>query len=416
MKETKFKNTEIGRIPEEWEVSPLVDLCLQITDGSHESPIEAEYGHYMPSVKDMYTNGFNFASCKKISEKDYQRLVNNGCKPQKGDVLIAKDGSILKYSFDLKEDLPIVLLSSIAIIRPCHSEIDSGYLALFFRQPMFIERVLANFKTGTGVPRIVLRNFEKIHISYPYDLTEQHHIASALTSIDNLISSLGKLIEKKKNIKQGTMQQLLTGKTRLKGFSEPWVEKTLGDVAVNYTGLTYSPMNVKSYGTLVLRSSNIQKGILVFNDNVFVDMDIPSRAIAKKNDLLICVRNGSKALIGKSAVITDYADGMAFGAFMTILHANDIQQGFLNYLWQADYIQQQVKDNMGATINQITNADIEQFKIVVPHSLKEQQAIATILTKMDNEITALEAKRAKYEAIKQGMMQQLLTGKIRLIS
>lgn len=131
MKETKFKNTEIGRIPEEWEVSPLVDLCLQITDGSHESPIEAEYGHYMPSVKDMYTNGFNFASCKKISEKDYQRLVNNGCKPQKGDVLIAKDGSILKYSFDLKEDLPIVLLSSIAIIRPCHSEIDSGYLALF---------------------------------------------------------------------------------------------------------------------------------------------------------------------------------------------------------------------------------------------------------------------------------------------
>ena len=234
--------------------------------------------------------------------------------------------------------------------------------------------------------------------------------------MDNLISSLGKLIEKKKNIKQGAMQQLLTGKTRLKGFSEPWVEKKLGDVAVNYTGLTYSPMNVKSYGTLVLRSSNIQKGILVFNDNVFVDMDIPSRAIAKKNDLLICVRNGSKALIGKSAVITDYADGMAFGAFMTILHANDIQQGFLNYLWQTDYIQQQVKDNMGATINQITNADIEQFKIVVPHSLKEQQAIATILTKMDDEITALEAKKAKYEAIKQGMMQQLLTGKIRLIS
>ena len=247
-------------------------------------------------------------------------------------------------------------------------------------------------------------------------LNEQHCIASALTSIDNLISSLSKLIEKKKNIKQGAMQQLLTGKTRLKGFSEPWVEKKLGDVAVNYTGLTYSPMNVKSYGTLVLRSSNIQKGILVFNDNVFVDMDIPSRAIAKKNDLLICVRNGSKALIGKSAVITDYADGMAFGAFMTILHANDIQQGFLNYLWQTDYIQQQVKDNMGATINQITNADIEQFKIVVPHSLKEQQAIATILTKMDDEITALEAKKAKYEAIKQGMMQQLLTGKIRLIS
>lgn len=409
MKETKFKNTEIGRIPEEWEVSPLVDLCLQITDGSHESPIEAEYGHYMPSVKDMYTNGFNFASCKKISEKDYQRLVNNGCKPQKGDVLIAKDGSILKYSFDLKEDLPIVLLSSIAIIRPCHSEIDSGYLALFFRQPMFIERVLANFKTGTGVPRIVLRNFEKIHISYPYDLTEQHHIASALTSIDNLISSLGKLIEKKKNIKQGAMQQLLTGKTRLKGFNEPWMEKKLGDIGSLamckriFQEETSEKGDVPFYkiGTFGQQAdAYITKGKYEQFKQMY--------RFPQKGDVLI----SAAGTIGRTVIYNGEPAYFQDSNIVWLAHNGKyITNNFLFYIYQrTDW------NTEDTTIARLYNNNFNNTCIHFPSSITEQQAIANILSKMDNEITALETKKAKYEAIKQGMMQQLLTGKIRLIS
>ncbi len=396
MKETKFKNTEIGRIPEEWEVSPLVDLCLQITDGSHESPIEAEYGHYMPSVKDMYTNGFNFASCKKISEKDYQRLVNNGCKPQKGDVLIAKDGSILKYSFDLKEDLPIVLLSLIAIIRPCHSEIDSGYLALFFRQPMFIERVLANFKTGTGVPRIVLRNFEKIHISYPYDLTEQHHIASALTSIDNLISSLGKLIEKKKNIKQGTMQQLLTGQIHLKGFSEPWEEKKLEEVCSVKRGVRVVKRNLTTDGLYpVYQNTNFPLG---YSNQYNVEANTP-----------FVIIGGSAGQVGICRERYWAADDCAFFA------CHDIYKEYLYYVLLLN--QSNILHNVRTgTIPRLDRSFLSNMVVYISSNIDEQQAIATILNKMDNEITALETKKTKYEAIKQGMMQQLLTGKIRLIS
>lgn len=266
---------------------------------------------------------------------------------------------------------------------------------------------------NTTIARLYNDNFNKTTIPLP-PIEEQHRIASALTSIDNLIDSLDRLIAKKRDIKQGAMQQLLSGKKRLKGFTEPWVEKKLGDVVTNSIGLTYSPNNVKKYGTLVLRSSNIKNGKLIFEDNVFVEMSIPERAKVHTNDLLVCVRNGSKALIGKSAVITEDAEGMAFGAFMTILRANGIEQIFLNYYWQTDFIQKQVRDNMGATINQITNADISDFDIYVPSSLPEQQAIASILTSMDNELSALEAKRKKYEQIKRGMMQQLLTGKIRL--
>lgn len=411
MKETKFKDTEIGKIPEEWETL-YIHQITEISTGATPSTNINEYwenGTIRWMSSGELNNKIIYDVNGRITQKGYDNTGTHMLP--KNCVLIGLAGQGKTRGTAAYNKVELCTNQSIAAILP-NSKYESKYLYFYIDSLYDKLRLLSAGDGGRGgLNKQILQNLE---IAMP-PLNEQHHIASALTSIDNLISSLGKLIEKKKNIKQGAMQQLLTGKTRLKGFSEPWVEKKLGDVAVNYTGLTYSPMNVKSYGTLVLRSSNIQKGILVFNDNVFVDMDIPSRAIAKKNDLLICVRNGSKALIGKSAVITDYADGMAFGAFMTILHANDIQQGFLNYLWQADYIQQQVKDNMGATINQITNADIEQFKIVVPHSLKEQQAIATILTKMDNEITALEAKRAKYEAIKQGMMQQLLTGKIRLI-
>lgn len=416
MKETKFKNTEIGEIPEDWEVRTINSFC-SVKTGPFGSMLHAEdyVAKGMPIVTtEHFKNGILPLVGKDIPQvgiEDLKRMSSYTLT--KDDIVFSRVGSVDINALVTVRQKGWLFSGRVLRVRP-FKQTDSLYLHYGLLKHSVRSDIVSR-AVGLTMASINTKILGETELSLP-PLNEQHCIASALTSIDNLISSLSKLIEKKKNIKQGAMQQLLTGKTRLKGFSEPWVEKKLGDVAVNYTGLTYSPMNVKSYGTLVLRSSNIQKGILVFNDNVFVDMDIPSRAIAKKNDLLICVRNGSKALIGKSAVITDYADGMAFGAFMTILHANDIQQGFLNYLWQTDYIQQQVKDNMGATINQITNADIEQFKIVVPHSLKEQQAIATILTKMDDEITALEAKKAKYEAIKQGMMQQLLTGKIRLIS
>ena len=368
MKETKFKDTEIGKIPEEWEIGYFGDVLCTFSAGA--TPYRGIPDYYNGKINWISSGELNYNviydTIEHISEEALRNT--NLCLHAPGTFLMAitgleATGTRGKCAF---VGAPSATNQSCLAINGTN-KMDIKYLYWYYR--MYGDYLAFKYSQGTKQQSFTATIVKNLPITYPKQVIEQHHIASALTSIDNLISSLGKLIEKKKNIKRGTMQQLLTGKTRLKGFSEPWVEKKLGDVAVNYTGLTYSPMNVKSYGTLVLRSSNIQKGILVFNDNVFVDMDIPSRAIAKKNDLLICVRNGSKALIGKSAVITDYADGMAFGAFMTILHANDIQQGFLNYLWQADYIQQQVKDNMGATINQITNADIEQFKIVVTHSL-----------------------------------------------
>ncbi len=191
-----------------------------------------------------------------------------------------------------------------------------------------------------------------------------------------------------------------------------WSVANLSDICDNYTGLTYSPKSVSESGTLVLRSSNINQGRLSFYDNVFVKMEIPNRAMAHDGDVLVCVRNGSARLIGKSAKVV--GNGMAFGAFMTVLRANKCSPEFLLFLWQSFYIQEQIKITLGATINQITNGDIKNFIVPVPSTIPEQQKIADVLTGVDDLIAELERVRDKKIAIKTGVMQELLTGKRRM--
>lgn len=199
----------------DWITQPLEKLCDLITDGSHESPSEYLDGFYMPSVKDMTDSGFDFSDCKRISKADYERLVANGCKPEIGDVLIAKDGSMLKYVFPVKENRNIVILSSIAILRPKNNMLSSSYLTYYFRQPCFVEQVIKSNQTGTGVPRIVLKNIKKIELRIPEKLNEQEAIAGILSDMDIDIWTLEKKLKKLMAIKQGMMEELLTGKVRL---------------------------------------------------------------------------------------------------------------------------------------------------------------------------------------------------------
>jgi type I restriction enzyme S subunit len=181
---------------------------------------------------------------------------------------------------------------------------------------------------------------------------------------------------------------------------------TIGDTLI---GLTYSPINVKESGTLVLRSSNVQNMKLSFKDNVFVDMELPDRVIVKENDLLICVRNGSRQLIGKCALIDKQTSGSAFGAFMTIYRSK--HNKFVFYQFQSNIIQEQINETLGATINQLTNRDLSVFKIFKPRNIVEETQITQALSDADAYITSLEKLIEKKKAIKQGAMQELLKPK-----
>lgn len=142
----------------------LIDLCELVTDGSHHSPPSQEEGYYMASVKDMGNYDFNFSDCRKISYEDYNNLVKTGCSPINDDILIAKDGSPLSNIFIYKENHPIVLLSSIAIIRVDIKKIFPKFLKYYLENPSIKKYIQTTYTSGSVIPRIILKDFKKFPI------------------------------------------------------------------------------------------------------------------------------------------------------------------------------------------------------------------------------------------------------------
>ena len=259
-------------------------------------------------------------------------------------------------------------------------------------------------KKAQGLTRFGLSKdkFASIQIPIP-SLSEQQRIVGILdtfaASIDNLKEQI---IQRRKQFEYYRDQLLnLEGKEGVE-------MKHISDVAKNFTGLTYKPENVSNEGTLVLRSSNIDEDILAFDDNVFVQMAIPERATVKENDILICVRNGSKRLVGKAAMITKKAEGMAFGAFMTILRCFEIDCKYLFFVWQSERVKKQYKGDEAMPIAQITAKDFQRIIIPVP-SLSEQQRIVCILDTFEASIQNLEAQLKQREKQYEYYRNKLLT-------
>ncbi|GAF03616.1 restriction endonuclease subunit S [Saccharicrinis fermentans] len=161
----KMVESELGEIPEGWRVGKLEDITSRITDGSHFSPSSVENGLPMASVKDMNDWNFNIDSCRKISKEDYDELVRNDCKPLKNDILIAKDGSYLKHVFVAPKDLDVVLLSSIAMLRP-NGDYHPILLSIFLKLKSTI-REMKNIVSGAVIERIVLKDFRKFSLIIP---------------------------------------------------------------------------------------------------------------------------------------------------------------------------------------------------------------------------------------------------------
>lgn len=282
----------------------------------------------------------------------------------------------------------------------CHDEnIVKRYLYYALKN---IEVILQSVKQGAGIPGLNRKTLYKQIIPIP-SKSEQERIVSILDTFTSSIANLKEQIKERRKQYEYYRDQLLD----LEG-KEGVEMKTISQVATNYTGLTYKPSNVSETGILVLRSSNINEDTLAFSDNVFVQMDIPQRAIVKENDILICVRNGSKRLVGKAAMITKEAEGMAFGAFMTILRANEINSKFLFYLWQSSKVKKQYKGDEAMPIAQITSRDFQRIIVSVP-SKEEQSRIVSILDQFESSIANLEAQLKEREKQYEYYRNQLLT-------
>jgi type I restriction enzyme S subunit len=403
--EVGFKQTEVGLIPEDWEVKKLGDIgdvkmCKRIF--SYQTSKRGDVPFYKIGTFGKEPDAF-------ISWELYQEFKKKYSFPNDGSLLISASGTIGRTVEYYGED-SYYQDSNIIWLDNDEKLITNQYLK-------YILKIIKYQTEGSTIKRLYNSIIKRSEFILPPTLTEQRTIATALSDVDELINSLEKLIAKKKAIKQGAMQELLTppnkGGKRLAGFSGDWVERKLGEIGDCIIGLTYSPSDVSDLGTLVLRSSNIQNNKLSFNDNVYVTSDIPEKLRNQMGDILICVRNGSRNLIGKSAKIDERCSGETFGAFMSIFRSK--YNDFLYHCFNSYPIKKQIEENLGATINQITNKTLNSFDVWMPKDEKEMYSISNLLDDMDLEIDSLETKKEKYKSVKDGMMQELLTGKIRLV-
>lgn len=405
-----YKRTDIGLIPEEWNVFPLHECAKRITDGEHLTPTRSSSGYYLLSARNILNGRVDLSDVDYVEEDEYRR-IRQRCNPETGDVLISCSGTVGRVA-TVPPGLQCVMVRSAALVKPDLTKLSGLFAQYFLQSSGGQKQIIASLNQGAQA-NLFLNHIQTLRIPLPPTKAEQEAIAEALSNVDGLIESLEQLIAKKRKIKQGAMQELLTGKKRLPDFHEDWQKKRLGDLGDSLIGLTYSPSNVKSDGMLVLRASNIFQEALRFEDNVFVDTDVPAEIILRKGDILVCVRNGSRDLIGKCALIDETAQGMTFGAFMAVFRTPFYN--FVHHQFQSDLIKRQIYEHLGATINQITNKSLNSFQIPFPTDEKERTAIAETLNDMDAEIVALEAKLAKVRQLKHGMMQELLTGRTRLV-
>jgi type I restriction enzyme S subunit len=315
-----------------------------------------------------------------------------------------------------------ILSRSTARIAIDEDKAAPSFVQAFLESPIGKQQILDCQKEGAQ-PVVSCLDLAKFFVAYP-PLPEQRAIAGALSDVGALLGALDRLIAKKHDLKQAAMQQLLTGQTRLPGFHGEWEVKRLGDVGACLRGVSYQgDSDLSSHDTTntkrLLRSNNVQNATIVTTDIQFVNaLRVSVNQLLRENDILICMANGSKALVGKAGLfrVNDSYE-YTFGAFMGCFRTNSVEANpsFVFYLFQIGRYRDCISNLLaGSSINNLRPSSIESLEFPMP-PLPEQTAIAEVLSGMDAELAALEQRRDKTRALKQGMMQELLTGRIRLL-
>ena len=395
-------------VPNGWENKSLESLCdvdAPITYGVLKPGDYVPNGVPLLQIKDLLGDLSNLDTLHRISpELDHEyrrsRIATN-------DILISLVGTVGRIGLVPSELDGTNIHRNLGRIRTKHY----GFLIHYLNSDLAKNRIGLS-SSGSSQSALNLSVLRALKVPVP-PLSEQRKIAKILSTWDKAISTTERLIDNSKQQKKALMQQLLTGKKRFAGFTKDWKQIHLGDIGKCITGLTYKPSDTVDDGMLVLRSSNIQDSKLAFEDNVFVNENLKVKSKTQENDILVCVRNGSKNLIGKSTLIKGRAIGQAHGAFMTLFRGK--YPLYVSQLFQSNEFFRQVNMNLGATINSINTSDLHKFKFSIPTDENEINAIAACLSNAEKEIEVLQQQLSDLKLEKKALMQQLLTGKRRVV-
>lgn len=387
-----YKQTEVGVIPEDWEVRPLSEASIFL-DGKRRPVKDADRAkvrgsipYYGASGVVDYVNDYLFDEDLVLLGEDGENILSRRCR--------------LAFRISGKAWVN----NHAHVLRP-NPDVSIGFLADYL-ESLSYERL----NSGTAQPKLNKQTCSRIPVTLPPTKAEQEAIAEALSDADALIESLEQLIAKKRHLKQGAMQELFRPK---KG----WAEAQLGTLGVFLKGSgvrkdesTSGDLRCVRYGEIYTKHNDYIKA---FHSWISPKAAAGAKRL-KRGDLLFAGSGETKEEIGKCVAFLDEIEAYA-GGDIVILRPEKSCPMFLGYyLNTAPINRQKASRGQGDAIVHISSAGISGIDVIIP-SLDEQTAIASILSDMDAEIAALEAKLAKARQIKQGMMHNLLTGKIRLI-
>ncbi len=447
-----YKQTEVGVIPEDWEIISINDALLknyivEQMDGNHGElyPKSHEFsfdGIPYVGATDFYSGTINYRNCKKLPLKRALKFRKGIAKS--GDILFAHNATVGPSAL-VETDLDFIVCSTTATYYRCNQEkLNNKYLLNFFRSEYFVRQYssVMSQSTRNQVPILAQRKF---FLVIP-NIKEQTAIANALSDMDALLTEMEQLIAKKQAIKTATMQQLLTGKTRLPQFAthtegehkgqpkgmkpselgeipEDWEVVTINSMVrniIDYRGRTPKKLGFEWGGgdIVALSAGNVKKGYIDFEENCyFASEELYKRWMTNgdvdKDDIVFTM----EAPLGNVALVPDSRKYiLSQRTILLQLKRDRYVPQFVFQVLMSSSFQSLLNDSAtGSTAQGIKRARFEQLEVLVPKEVEEQNQISNVLSDMDAEIQALEQRLAKTRQIKQGMMQELLTGKTRLV-
>lgn len=415
-----YKQTEVGVIPKDWEISKL---------GTHSTFKTGPFGSALHQ-SDYVDGGVPVINPMQIVEGKIQPTPSMAITEQAarklsefrlsaGNVIIGRRGEMGRCAFVRTEGHGWLCGTGSMIIRTKPS-LDARFLQRVLSSPPIITAI-ENASVGSTMINLNQGTLGNLLVPLPPTKAEQEAIAEALSDADALIESLEQLLIKKRQIKQGAMQELLTGKKRLPGFTGEWEVKRLGNTAILKARIGWQGLTTAEYldsgDYYLVTGTEFKDGYIDWNNCHYVTESRykQDKYIQLKEHDVLVTKDGT---IGKVALIANLPKPATLnsGVFVIRPVEDAFHPEFFYYLLCSNFFVEFLTQlSAGSTINHLYQKDFVSFVYRTPPTNDEQSAIATILSDMDAEIAALEAKLAKASQLKQGMMQELLTGRIRLV-
>jgi len=423
-----------------WPVMTLDQICLKITDGAHASPKSVDIGKPMVSVKDMTPFGMDLSNARKISFHDFEQLVKQGCQPEVGDVLIAKDGnSALDTVCVVKEKLDAVLLSSIAILRPDPKQLDSDYLRYYFSTETVIEYLKSNFISGAAIPRIVLRDFKKAEVRLP-PLYIQKKIVKILNALDDKILLNFKTSETLEQIAQATFKSWFVDfdpvKAKVVGrqpegmddttaaffpdsfedselgmIPKGWEIKALYNTAEYVNGAAFKESNFSSdnTGLPIVKIAELKQGITATTK--FTKAEMNEKYSINDGDVLYSWSGSPET----SLDVFKWFRGKGWlNQHIFKLNFSNSNYKYFTYflLKQMKFVLIEIaKQKQTTGLGHITIADMKRIQIVFPHSTV-LDAFARIINPIYERESAFQKENSRLANIRDTLLPKLLLGEI----